>query len=278
MTKFLRSLCLWALTLGSGAPWAQTDSATAESLLRKSGLWEQLSTISPQIESGMMAALSQAGVKPSTAEVERIARAVKETHADHRLRATVVRVVTENLKWQLVADLQQWYDSPVGRQITKLEEAASTEGGDPKEVMRQGAEVLGQTSPQRRKLLEELLVEMRAAEALTQITINTTMAAQRGAASVLPDSPAMSAAEVKAALEAQRPQLLKVFSALVLAGFARSYQPLTTDQLNAYVSFAKSDAGSHFNTVCIEALDAALSEAATELGRRLPSTRDQANT
>lgn len=278
MTSFLRILCIWVLTLGAGASWAQTDGATAESLLRKSGLWEQLATIAPQIEAGLMESLSQARTKPSAAEVERIARVIKETHSDQRLRATTVRIVSGKLNGRLIADLQHWYDSPVGREITKLEEASTAEGGDPREVVRQGSELLGQTSQRRRQLLEELLAETRAAEALTQITINTSIAAQRGVASVLPDAPAVSAADLRAAIEAQRPQMLNAFSILALAGFAKAYESLPTEQLSEYVSFFKSNAGSHFNALCIEALDAALSEAAAELGQRLPSTDDRANT
>lgn len=161
---------------------------------------------------------------PSTAEVERILRAIHETHSDQRLRATAVGVVSEKLNGHRMADLRQWNDSPAGREIAKLEEAAAAASGDPQAVVQQGAARLAQAAPPRRQLLEELLTETRAAEALTRITINTALAAQRGAASVLPQAPALSAAQVKAAIESQRPQKLKVFGALALAGFAKAYQ------------------------------------------------------
>lgn len=278
MIRLLRLLFLSATLLGAGATHAQTDTATAENLLRKSGLWEQLGSIAPQVQAGFADAVSQGDSKPSAAEVERISRVIEHAFSANRMRAVSVTVIAKSLSARDVADLLRWYDSPMGRQIAKLEAKASEQSGDPQALMQQGLALLERSAPPRRKLLEELLVETRAAEGLTQVTINTALAAHRGAASASPNTLLVPAAELRMQLEAQRPAMLKAFAALSLAAFAKAYATLPTDHLQRYVAFVKSRAGREFNTIGMEALDAALTEAAAELGRQLQGAKDPSNT
>jgi hypothetical protein len=88
----------------------------------------------------------------------------------------------------------------------------------------------------------------------------------------------LPSAELRMQLEAQRPQMLKAFAVLSLAAFAKAYAPLPTDGLESYVAFIRSRPGRDFNTIGIEALDAALTEAAAEFGRLLQGAKDQSNT
>lgn len=278
MNKFLQYLLLSAALFVAGGVQAQVDSATAESLVRKSGLWEQLDGIAAQTEASLPQIFEQAGAKPTPEELARLARAVRESYAAAKLRKASVDLFVKKLQAGHVATLQQWFDSRTGQTITKLEEQASADTTDPQTQIQQGVALLKKLPPARRGLLDELLKASLAAEAMTQITINTSMAAVRGVASVAPQGQAMDVGEVKAALEAQRPQMMQAFSAMALAGFARAYAPLPTADLQKYVAFLKSEAGSHFNAVGIQALDAALTEASTDFGRRLPSTQDKSNT
>lgn len=277
MFKLLRFLFLSAALLGVGGVYAQTDNATAEALARKSGLWEQLSSVAPQVLAGFSEALSQVGTKPSAVEIDRISRVIQDAYSVTGLRAVSVGVIAGKLSARDIADLLRWYDSPVGQRITKLEEEASAEKGDPQALLQQGLALVEKLPPARRRLLDELLTETRTAEAMTQITINTLMAVQQGAASALSNTPAAPAPKLKAALESQRPQMLKEFAALSLAGFAKVYETMPTEFLEQYVAFVKSAAGRDFNTLCLEALDAAFTEAAAEFGRGLPGAKDQSN-
>ena len=278
LIKLFRFLLLSATLLGAGGTHAQTDTATAENLLRKSGLWEQLGSIAPQVQAGFGAALSQGDSKPSAAEVERISRVIESAFSATRMRTVGIKVVAARLNARNAADLLRWYDAPVGRQIASLEAKASEEGADPQALMQQGLALLERSPPPRRQLLQALLVETRAAEALTQVTINTSLAAHRGAASALPNTLLLPEAELRMQLEAQRPEMLKAFAALALASFAKAYATLPTDHLGRYADFIKSRAGQDFNTIGIEALDAALTEAAAEFGRQLQGAKDQSNT
>lgn len=278
MIKLLRLLLLLATLLVAAAAQAQVDTATAESLLRKAGLWEQMEHIAPQTQATFADMLAQSGERITGAQRERIAQVIAHAYAAPRLRAVSVAVVAKGLSTTHVPELQRWYDSPVGQSITKLEEADSADGTDAQTELQQGAAIFQKLPQQQRDLLEALLAATHGAEFTTQITINTAVAAQLGVISAAPHLPSPSERELRAALEAQRPQLMKGMSMVLLAGFAKTYATLSVDELQAYVDFAKSPAGSQFNTLCMHALDTALSEAAGEMGRNLPGVRDQSNT
>lgn len=278
MKQWILWFCWGVLLLGAGGAHAQVDRATAESLMKKSGMWEQLGSIALQADASLAGVMRQSGEQPSAEEVARISRVIRDAYSADRLRSVSVALIAKKLQARHVSELQRWFDSPLGQQISRLEEQASADSSDPQQQMQQGMALLEQQPPARRQLLQELLVETQVVEAMTQITINTSLAAYSGAASVIPQAPTMSARELKAALEAQRPRLAQGFTAMALAGFAKTYDTLSTDHLQRYVAFMKSAAGHHYNALGIEALDAALIEAAAELGRKLPSTRDQART
>lgn len=277
MKHLLRAFCIAALLFGSPLVHAEIDAASAESLLRKSGMWQQLADIGPQAEAGMQDMLAQGGVAPAEEEKARVTRVIREAFAAARLRAVSVRVVASGTQAEHLPALRGWFDSPVGQAVTRIEEAASAANADPLAAMEQGARLLKAMPGERRALLEQLLEATDAAEGMVRIAIGTALAAHRGVMSVTPDAPGPSPAQLRAALEAQRPQMLKAYGALMLASFAQVYEPLASGDLQQYVAFIRSPAGAQFNEVAMDAMEAALLDAASEMGRRLPGTRDSRN-
>jgi uncharacterized protein YfiM (DUF2279 family) len=275
----LMRLLVWCCTVVvfAAPAWAGTDAATAESLMRKSGLWEQLADVAPQVRTGMLATIAQSGRKPSDAEVARLSRAVDAAYSVHRLRSACLAAISRDLDKIHVAALRRWYDGPTGKTITRLEEALSRQG-DQRATLAQGAALLEKMPASRRRTLDEIVLATRSAELMTELTISTTLATQQGAASVSPHAARGSASEMKAALEAQRQQFMRTFSAISLASSAVAYSSVPTADLVGYVDFLKSEAGRQFGAVGGRAFSAAILDAAAELGRALPGSRDKTNT
>lgn len=278
MVRLLRAFCMAALLAAATLAHAQISRPAAEELMRKSGLWEQLDGIGTQVELGVQQAIAEAGTEPADSEKARITRVVREAYAPARLRAVSAGVIAAKTKAANVPALRRWFDSPTGQAVTRVEEAEAGSQVDPSVAMREGVALLKSMSAERRQLLEDLQAATRAADALVQVTISTTVAVQLGAASALPGAPALSASEIREELEAQRPQLLQAYTAMTIASFARVYAQVSTEQLRQYVAFIRTPAGQQFNDVVIEAMDAALTDAAAQMGRRLPGTRDGKNT
>ena len=270
----LQTFLLTSILCGNAQ--AQTDAATAEKLLRKSGLWEQLKDIPTQMRTGMSAA-GQGATALSAAELQRLERAVDLAYAAPRLRATAQRVVQAELQAAHVKPLLAWFDSATGLAMTQWEEASGSTGDDPSARVQEGASRLGGMSPARRELLAALNKESRAAPAMVNMSINTALGVQQGLLSAQPDRPGPTLAQMRAELEAQRAAMEEAFGGLMLALAAVTYEAASDAQLAAYLAFLQSPAGAHFTEVAEHALDQLFLEAGTELGRAMPGMREGAN-
>ncbi len=270
-------VCGLMLLAGSGVVCAQIDAGTAESLMRSSGLWQQLEPLAPQVRDGFLAALNQAGASPSSTEVQRLSQVIEAAYAANRLRASALAVFKAEVQTQHVPALKRWYASSVGKTITGMEEAGSADPAGPQVLMEKGVALLSAASAERRAAIEALVTVTRVAEGLVQITSDTTLAAQRGALSLNPEASESALDDLKAVLQAQRPQWLQAFAGLAMAGFAKTYDALPTAELIQYVEFLKSPAGQHFTDVGLRAYGAAMVAASTEMGRGLPGTKDSAH-
>jgi hypothetical protein len=254
-----------------------TSSATAELLMKKSGLWQQLEAIAPSVKAGFANMVRQTGAPVSAAETERLAQVVDQSYAAPRLRAVAQGVFARELEGRFVASLNRWYDSELGRRITKVEEASAADTTEPAAVMRAGTALLDEMPSPRRALLRGILEATKGAELLTDITINTAIATQQGLLSVAPPAGGgPTPQELRSSVEAQRPQMQENFAGFLMAAMARVYAGTPTPELSQYLDFLRGDAGRHFNAVSGRALDAALTDASVEFGRRLPGTRDSA--
>lgn len=283
MPKILSPKSLWrwlvpVVLLALNAPaLAQVDTGVAESLMQKSGLWQQLASVAPQANAGIQAAVTPPNGNATATELARLSALVDAVYGPDRLRASVRKVMARQLKAGHTPALLKWYDSPLGTRISRLEEAASNDPADPGQQLQQAAALLRTLPAPRRRLIEQLVTATRCAESMTSMSINGIIATQRGVALAHPEVPGPGVAQLRQMLEAQRPQMLQAFTAMSQALFSRAYAPLTDRELLAYTEFQRSPAGVQFMDASIQAVDAAMTEAAESIGSGVPGTRDGHN-
>lgn len=278
ISKTVRALaCSWALLGLHGVALSQVAKPVAEGLMRKSGMWEQLGAIAPQMEAAAGTAMSQSEAKMSPDELKRLNQAFVTAYSPMHLRATALGVMASQLTPAHVAALEAWYNSPDGKAITQLEEASSADAGDFQARVQAGAQVLASATADRQGLLNRVAKVTRAAQASTDIIINTAVGIQEGLAKVLPIGSRPSVKEFRAELEQQRPQLMKSFGTATVALFAATYESIDDEALGRYVGFLKSPAGQAYTEVSLRAMDQAFVEAAHDLGRSIPAVKSNAN-
>jgi hypothetical protein len=139
--------CLPALLLACGAQAAaQTDVATAEALMRMSGMWRQFESIGPKLHSALVDRLARTNPRPSAAETERVTRAVDAAYASEHLQQLAVAALARDLQGPLVPALQSWFNGETGRRVTELAAATVLDGRDISDAVQRGANLL-QTMP-----------------------------------------------------------------------------------------------------------------------------------
>jgi hypothetical protein len=280
----LRATCVaplgaLAIAIGAGAPAAaQVDEAASERLMRSSGLWDQLGATAAGARAGIEAAARNRLTALSEEEVQRLLQATDAAFAADTLRPAVRRALAARVLPAHVEALDAWLGGDLGRRITSLEVAASKPDRDSERAIRAGVARLSAAPEARKRLIENLVESTRAAEAITNMTINVAVAVQRGMASVKPDGPAAPVATLREAFDAQRAQMQQAYRGMSQALFADMYQALSDAELASYLEFLRGAAGRQFLDATIQAMEQALVDAAERLGTRLPGTRSGSNT
>ncbi len=279
-TRLVR-LLVFALSLPllAVAAAAQTDAATAETILRKSSLWATLGQLEPQVQASVARSVARAKTKPSPAEAQRVAQAATTAYAADRLRANALATIAQGADARHLPALMQWFDSPAGANFTRLEEQSVAEHQDPQQMVAHGQALLQSMPPSRRELIQKLTATSETAELMADVTAHIAIATQRGLASALPPDEIQTTEEqLRAAMAQRRPQLVQALAPFAHASIAVTYASAPASDLRDYIEFLQTDAGRHFNALVVKALQTAVTDAAQEFGRRLPGTRDKSNT
>ncbi len=256
--------------------------AAASSLMKAYGLWDQLSGIAQQVQTGFETEAANSANPPSPAEQQRLAGAIHSAYEADRLRAQAQSTLAKLLLPQHVAPLQAWYASALGQKIKQLEVAAAADTRGTQVVVQEGATALAQATPQRQAAVKRMVVVTRAAESLTTLTIGTALAVQQGiAAATAANFSATDAKQARAELEqqlgSQRPRIEAMFAQMSAGLFCAQYVTLTDAEMTQFMAFLQSPAGLHFTEIGMQALEDALVQAADFLGQSLPKVLDAVN-
>jgi hypothetical protein len=253
---------LWA----AGMAQAQLNEAQAEQLMKLSGQWEQLESVATQMREGLLQGLA-AGEKPASAEVQQKVKAAAAAAFEvERIRGAARRAVAENTRVVYLPELLGWYQSPVARRISQAEvEDTARAEADIKARTQRGMALVQAASPQRQQLLVRLVEVTRAPRSSADIIINMGSMLPLALMRFDPTAKQVPEAELRAAMEDQRPQLIQAFETISLAGFAIAYQGLPDEALAAYANFMASAAGDHYTDIGEKAFEAAILAAITAL-------------
>jgi hypothetical protein len=250
---------------------AAVTPAQAELIMKKSGLWDQLGSVLPQARIGFSAAFSLSEHEPTNEQADALTAALEQAYGPDALRKLGLTKVSRSLDGKQVSAMLRWFDSPLGRKIDKVEHEAAKRQTVLREVMKEGLNVFEQLPPARRALLQKLLKETRADEAMVEVSLHTMVATHKGVSTAMPGGSTLTNDEVKAALTSDREGMIKAYAQLILASFAQAYEPLSDTELQSYVDFLHSSVGRRHTRLAYGALQAALEDGAARFVKLAPA-------
>ncbi|MEY2892019.1 MAG: hypothetical protein RJA98_1927 [Pseudomonadota bacterium] len=260
---------------------AQTDLATAEQLLRKSGLWVQMATVADTLRDTMVSGPQGVGAGATPSEVARLQVLAAQAYQPQRMQETARALVAQRLNPDDLAALNAWYDAPLGQQVNQMEVDA---GAGSSEAQRArglaGADLFQTLAPPRKLLLRDMVIALRALDMNVSLVQASSWALYQGlrGSDANPPPGVPGEDEMRARLDAQRPGLRLAFAPLLLSGMAQTYAALSDDELQRYIDFLRSPSGRAYTDLQIQAVGTALVEGAAALGRGLRGVKDGANT
>ncbi len=257
------------LLAAQGAAMAAIGHEAAQDLTKRSGLWVQLDSLGSQVRAGMSAAMAKNPGAQTEAQKTRMLDCAQSAYAGDGLRAPAVDAVAGTLQPSDVAPLLAWYDSPLGRKISALEESSASREADPQERLRRGAEALSGASEARKAALQAILTETHSVDIMADTLIEMALAVQQGMASLDPSASAASIAELKANLGSRRPQLIQHYTQISLPAYAFTYVGLADDELAKYADHLGTPPAKSFNDGTMRGVSRALTSGSVKLGRCL---------
>jgi hypothetical protein len=248
---------------------AAIGTDAAQELARKSGLTVQIDSLASQVRAGMSDALDKNGAGVTAAQRARLLDCAQPAFAADGLRAIAVDAVAGALDPAEVTPLLAWYDSPLGRKIAAAEESSAGQMLEPQERLRRGAQALDIASPARKAALQAILSETHSVEIMADTLIGMAFAVQQGVAALDPAVNGAAIANIRAGMEARRPQLVQHYAQISLPAYAFTYGKLEDDELRQYAEHLTSASARSFNDASARGVARSLASGSANLGRCL---------
>jgi len=266
------NIFLWAifLSLLSTVSYAQTrDNPIIRELYVKSGMEKQ----TQQIPSVTQSYLDHSAQKDGELQKlpKRVLSAMRaslpEAFAPARVKEVMLAEFAQELTDEDIKGALQWFDSPLGKKCTQLEEAAST--AEAQAEMLKFAAGLQNSPPtaERLKALRELDSAVKITDSAVDMAMSIQVAIALGMLATLPMEQRERPDDVARELERSRPDIENMVRTETFISNLYTYKDLTDAEIKQYAEFARSPAGSKFGLAAISALKKALSEGAARWGK-----------
>jgi hypothetical protein len=242
---------------------AQVKPEVAEQLMRASGAWAQLASVSPAVQSYLVAALNAdpSGDAAKRQDLKPVSQALQKAYAPGRLRAAAAQGLSRQLSPSEAQQLLAWFGSELGSQVSAVESQAGDAAADPAAHLQDGGKRLASLSPERRALLGDVLSATHVTELQTEVLIQALQAIHRGTAGFMPRAAKVSPKELRSRLEAQRSELQQGYQSAGLSLASGFYARLSDEQLTQYRAFLQSPVGERLQALQQQAITKALREA-----------------
>ncbi len=273
-------LVMLLLTLLPALAYAQDQhEALVQELYVKSGLEKQMQELPRSIQ----ASLDQQPItgdrppKPRQQVLSVMKDLAQAAFAPESLKAVVLSEFREKLTTQNLKTVLKWFDSPLGIKCTRLEEEASTP--EAYAEMRKYANDLKSSPPTPKRL--KLIRQYDSAVKATQTTVETALGSQVALLlainATLPREQQRSVADISREIKKYRPDIESAMKLETLVSLLYTYRGLTEADVQQYIKFATTPAGSKLYEVGNAALKKALFEGGIRWGKAIGEAMEQVN-
>lgn len=184
-----------------------------------------------------------------------------------------------DIEQQIIKDLQakltdsqlqavhDWYETPVARKISSTEIAASEPSAWPK--IQSSAMELNSRYKGTRKA--EMFDRFDRAARATESAVDTTIAVQLGLATAMAafSSDSANYEQLRQRIESQRSMLRGVVGQQVYDSYLYTYQNIGGQEMDLYLEFLESSAGSAFSKVVTNSIQQAITEPVESIGKQM---------
>lgn len=191
----------------------------------------------------------------------------QEAFAPESLKAVVLLEFREKLTTQDLKTVLKWFDSPLGIKCARLEEEASTP--EAYAEMRKYANGLKSSppTPERLKIIKKFDTAVKATQTTVEIVLGSQVALLMAINATLPREQQKSVADISREIKKYRPEIEAAMKMETLVSLLYTFKGLTEAEIQQYIKFATTMAGSKLYEVGNAALKKALFEGGIRWGK-----------
>ncbi len=264
MTRFpiIKPLLITAL-LVTGTAQAAPD---ARQVLEVSPVDDIVARYPAMMSQGIREGLKQNGQLPPMM-ANTIGNIVSSSFNSVDIEQQIIKDLQAKLTDSQLQAVHDWYETPVARKISSAEIAASEPSAWPK--IQSSAMELNSRYKGTRKA--EMFDRFDRAARATESAVDTTIAVQLGLATAMAafSSDSANYEQLRQRIESQRSMLRGVVGQQVYDSYLYTYQNIGGQEMDLYLEFLESSAGSAFSKVVTNSIQQAITEPVESIGKQM---------
>ncbi|MBW3226245.1 DUF2059 domain-containing protein [Marinobacter adhaerens] len=264
MTRFpiIKPLLITAL-LATGTAQAAPD---ARQVLEVSPVDDIVARYPAMMSQGIREGLKQNGQLPPMM-ANTIGNIVSSGFNSVDIEQQIIKDLQAKLTDSQLQAVHDWYETPVARKISSAEIAASEPSAWPK--IQSSAMELNSRYKGTRKA--EMFDRFDRAARATESAVDTTIAVQLGLATAMAafSSDSANYEQLRQRIESQRSMLRGVVGQQVYDSYLYTYQNIGGQEMDLYLEFLESSAGSAFSKVVTNSIQQAITEPVESIGKQM---------
>lgn len=185
------------------------------------------------------------------------------------IKETILAELKNNLTAEEVGSTLAWIQTPLGKKITKIEEAASSP--DVQKKLPQFVANLRKEppAPDRLSAVQRLDRATNSTKTLVKIVMTGQLAMLVGVSATLPEEKKLPLSALISKIEKSRPMLERAMKSQILVMFLYTYKSLKNSELVRYLEFLETGVGVRFNDAVFRGLNKALVNSMEKFGTAL---------
>lgn len=248
--------------------WGTAQAApSAESVLEASPIDDIVAQYPAMMSQGIRDGLKQSGRVPPFA-ADTIGHMVSRSFNAAEIQAQIVSDLESTLSDAQLQSVMDWYDTPLAKKIAEAEVAASRPSA--------WGEIQARAPELNKRFRGSQRVDMfdrfDKASRATESAVDTSIAVQTGLAtalSALKGSDAATFEQIQAQIEGQRGMLEGMVNQQVFDSYLYTYRDISASELDLYIGFLESPAGSRFSGVVTNSIQRAITDPIESIGSQM---------
>lgn len=229
---------------------ASTADDSIDQLLKVSGIEDQVAQFPALIKQGMQQAKQQGTPIPET-EFNSLLEAVDTTILASDIIAGIREQLETTLDQKETLKILAWYDTDLGKEITKHEKGASTP--EALQEMMQSAETLLQDT-ERVEFANKVNELVGATDMAMELQRSSNIAIYTAIFTAMEPEAELDLAPILAQMDSVKDQMLAATNQMITVSFVYAYKNLEIEKLNSYETFLNDTTTMKFNDAALDSM------------------------